>query len=128
MSLRGIRGAVTVDENSKEKIWQTARQLVTEILLQNELAAENIGAIIFSTTEDLTAAFPSSAIRQLPELRLVPLFDAREPAVENSLPLCIRVLILAETDKEQNKIRHVYLGGAKNLRLDLESNAQLVPC
>ncbi|MBR4904765.1 MAG: chorismate mutase [Selenomonadaceae bacterium] len=124
MSLRGIRGAVTVDENSKEKIWQAARRLVTEILLQNELTAENIGAIIFSTTEDLTAAFPSSAVRQLPELRLIPLFDTREPAIENSLPLCIRVLILAETDKAQNKIHHVYSGDAKNLRPDLENNRE----
>ena len=122
MSLRGIRGAVTVDENSKEKIWLAARQLVTKILSQNELRADNIGAIIFSVTEDLTAAFPSSAIRQLPALRLVPLFDAREPAVEDSLPLCIRVLILADTNLEQNKIHHVYLGGAKNLRPDLESS------
>ena len=122
MSLRGIRGAVTVDENSKEKIWLAARQLVTKILSQNELRAENIGAIIFSSTEDLTAAFPSSAVRQLPALRLVPLFDAREPAIENSLPMCIRVLILAETNKEQTAIHHVYLGGAKNLRPDLESN------
>ncbi len=122
MSLRGIRGAVTVDENSKEKIWLAARQLVTKILSQNELRADNIGAIIFSTTEDLTAAFPSSAIRQLPALRLVPLFDTREPAVENSLPLCIRVLILADIEIEQNKVHHVYLGGAKNLRPDLENN------
>ena len=120
MSLRGIRGAVTVDENSKEKIWQAARQLVTEILSQNELQAENIGAIIFSMTEDLTAAFPSFAVRQLPALRLIPLFDTREPAIENSLPLCIRVLILADTSVEQNKIRHVYLGDAKNLRPDLD--------
>lgn len=122
MALRGIRGAITVDENSKEKIWQAARQLVTEILSLNELSAENLSAIIFSTTEDLTAAFPSSAVRLLPTLRLVPLFDTREPAIDNSLPMCIRVLILADTDKAQNKIRHVYLGGAKNLRPDLESN------
>ena len=123
MSLRGIRGAVTVDENSKEKIWLAARQLVTKILSLNELRADTIGAIIFSTTEDLTAAFPSSAIRQLSALRLVPLFDAREPAVENSLPLCIRVLILADTNKAQHEIHHVYLGAAKNLRPDLESNS-----
>ena len=120
MTMRGIRGAITVDENSKEKIWRAAQLLVTEILSQNELRAENLGAIIFSTTEDLTAAFPSSAVRQLSTLSLVPLFDTREPAVENSLPLCIRVLILADTDKAQNKIRHVYLGGAKNLRPDLD--------
>ena len=120
MSMRGIRGAVTVDENSKEKIWLAARQLVTKILSLNELRAENIGAIIFSTTEDLTAAFPSTAIRQLPALQFVPLFDTREPTIENALPLCIRVLILADTDKNQNEIRHVYLGGAKNLRPDLD--------
>ena len=122
MAMRGVRGAITVDENSREKIWQAARLLVTEILSHNEFHAEDIGAIIFSTTEDLTAAFPSSAIRKLSALRLVPLFDTREPAVEDSLPLCIRVLILANTDKNQNEIRHVYLGGAKNLRPDLENN------
>lgn len=122
MAMRGIRGAATVNENSQEQIWQTARQLVTEILSLNELTAENIGAIIFSTTEDLTAAFPSSAVRQLPDLRLVPLFDTREPAIENSLSMCVRVLILADTDKLQNEIRHVYLGGARKLRPDLKSN------
>lgn len=120
--MRGIRGAATVEDNSKEQIWQTARQLVTKILSKNELQADNIGAIIFSTTEDITAAFPSSAIRQLPYLRLVPLFDTREPTVDNSLPLCIRVLILADTDKAQNQIHHVYMGGAKNLRPDLDQN------
>ena len=118
--MRGIRGAVTVEENSKEKIWTAARQLVTKILSLNELQADNIGAIIFSMTEDLTAAFPSSAIRQQPALRLVPLFDTREPAVDNSLPMCIRVLILADIDKAQNQIHHVYLGGAKDLRPDLD--------
>ena len=122
MAMRGIRGAATVAENSREKIWQEARHLVTKILSQNELRAENIGAIIFSTTEDLTAAFPSTALRERPAFRLVPLFDTREPAVDNSLPLCIRVLILADTDKPQNKIHHVYLGGAKNLRPDLETS------
>lgn len=120
MSMLGIRGATTVDENSREKIWQAAQILVTEIFSLNELHAENIGAIIFSSTEDLTSAFPSSAVRQLPALRLIPLFDTREPAIENSLPMCIRVLILADTDKPQSEIRHVYLEGAKNLRPDLD--------
>ena len=119
MTMRGIRGAITVDENSREQIGLAARQLVTQILSLNELHIENIGAIIFSTTEDLTAAFPSTALRERPAFRWVPLFDTREPTVENSLPLCIRVLILADTGKPQNKIHHVYLGGAKNLRPDL---------
>ena len=120
MAMRGIRGAVTVEENTKEKIWAAAWHLVTKILSVNELQADNIGAIIFSMTEDLTAAFPSSAVRRQPALRLVPLFDTREPAVDNSLPLCIRVLILADINEAQNQIHHVYLGEAKNLRPDLQ--------
>ena len=120
MSLRGIRGAATVDENSREKIWLTARQLVTEIFSLNELRAEDVGAIIFSSTEDLTAAFPTAGVRQLPKFQFVPLFDTREPAIENSLPMCLRVLILADVDKKQDEVRHVYLGGAKNLRPDLD--------
>ena len=122
MSLRGIRGAITVDENSREKIWLAARRLVTEILSINKLRAEDLGAIIFSTTEDLTDAFPSSGVRQLSAFQMVPLFDTREPAVENSLPLCIRVLILTDVDKKQHEIHHVYLEGAKNLRPDLKGN------
>ena len=120
MALRGLRGAITVDENSREKIWLAARRLVTEILSVNKLRAEDLGAIIFSTTEDLTDAFPSSGVRQLSAFQMVPLFDTREPAVENSLPLCIRVLILTDVDKRQNEVHHVYLEGAKKLRPDLD--------
>ena len=122
MSLRGIRGAITVDENSREKIWQATRRLVTKVLSSNKLRGEDVSAMIFSSTQDLTAAFPSTGVRQLTGLRLVPLFDTLEPAIENSLPLCIRVLILADVDKKQNEVCHVYLDGAKNLRPDLESN------
>ncbi len=120
MSLRGIRGAITVDENSREQIWQAARQLVTKIMSANGLRTEDVSAIIFSTTQDLTAAFPSTGVRQLSGLKFVPLFDTLEPAIENSLPLCIRVLILADIDKKQNEVCHVYLEGAKNLRPDLD--------
>ena len=122
MALRGIRGAITVDENSREKIWQAARRLVTKVLSSNKLRGEDVSAMIFSSTQDLTAAFPSTGVRQLTGLRLVPLFDTLEPAVENSLPLCIRVLLLTDIDKRQNEVCHVYLDGAKNLRPDLDSN------
>ena len=120
MSLRGIRGAITVDENSREQIWQAARQLVTKIMSANGLRTEDVSAMIFSSTQDLTAAFPSTGVRQLSGLKFVPLFDTLEPAIENSLPLCIRVLILADIDKKQNEVCHVYLEGAKNLRPDLD--------
>ena len=119
MALRGIRGATTVSENSREEIWRSAQQLVTEILSQNQILFENIGAIIFSSTEDLTVAFPTTGVRQLPHFDLIPLFDTRQIAVENSLPKCVRVLVLADVDKKISEVHHVYLGGAKNLRPDL---------
>ena len=119
MALRGIRGAVTVEKNTKEEIWRAAQTLVTKILSANGIVADAIGAMIFSSTEDLTAAFPTSGVRQLSAFSLVPLFDTRQIAVEGSLPMCIRVLILAEVDKKPNEVCHIYLGGAKNLRPDL---------
>lgn len=117
--LRGIRGAATVEKNSREEIWRAAQELVKKITVLNEISAENIGAIIFSSTKDLTAAFPSSAVRQISDFQLVPLFDAQETEVEGSLSFCIRVLILADVEKNLNEIRHVYLGEAKKLRPDL---------
>ena len=119
MALKGIRGATTVDENDREKIWLAAQNLITKLLSMNELRSAQIGAAIFSSTEDLTAGFPSTGVRQLPSLDVVPMFDTREPAVEGSLPLCIRVLLLVDVDNPAKKIFHVYLNGAKILRPDL---------
>ena len=118
--MRGIRGAITVGRNEKEEIWQAAQELVTEILRTNNITPADIGAAIFSVTEDLTAAFPSTGARRLPGFDLVPLFDARQCAVEDSLPRCIRALLLVNTDRSQTEVRHVYLRDAAHLRPDLE--------
>lgn len=122
MALRGIRGAASVAENSKEEIWRTAQKLVTKIMSLNSIVTEDVGAMIFSSTKDLTAAFPTTGIRQLPPFKLVPLFDVQETEVDGSLPMCIRVLILAETEKSPRAICHVYLGEARKLRPDIAGN------
>ena len=118
--LRGIRGAITVNQNSKDEIFKASQSLITKILAANEILIENIGAIIFTSTNDLNAAFPSAGLRQLSnDFNLIPLFDAQETFVEGSLPMCIRVLILADIDKKIDEIQHIYLGNAKKLRPDL---------
>ncbi len=117
--LRGIRGAITVNENTKEEIWRAAQLLITKILSSNEVSLENVGAIIFSSTNDLDSAFPTTGLRQLPGFNFVPLFDVQETFVEGSLPRCIRVLVLADVQKTPAEIHHVYLEGAQNLRPDL---------
>ena len=101
--MRGVRGAITVEEDRKEAIWSAAATLVETMLRENGIAPETIGAAIFSATEDLVSAFPY----------------ARQLAIEGSLPHCIRVLLLVDTEKGQKDIRHIYLGGAAKLRPDL---------
>ena len=117
--MRGIRGAVTVERDDKDLIWQAAREMVEKMIAANEISTEDIGAAIFSQTEDLTAAFPTAGVRKIAGFGLVPLFDARQCAIEGSLPRCIRVLLLVDTDKKQNEIKHIYLGRAASLRPDI---------
>lgn len=117
--MRGVRGATTVEENSQEAIWDSARELVSVMMEKNGIGPQDIGAAIFSATEDITAAFPATGARQIPGMEAVPLFDARQMAVEGSLPLCIRVLLLTDLDKPQGEVVHVYLRGAGVLRPDL---------
>ena len=66
-----------------------------------------------------SAAFPAAGARGLPGFSLVPLFDARQMAVADALPMCIRVLLLVDTEQKQKDIHHVYLGGARQLRPDI---------
>ena len=119
MGMRGVRGAITVEKNEKAAIWQAAKAMMQELIERNELAPEDIGAVIFSMTEALTAAFPTAGVRQLPGFDLVPLFDARQCAIEGSLEKCIRVLVLADTGKAQRDIHHIYMGKAVALRPDI---------
>ena len=122
MAMRGMRGATTVAADTEAAIWQAAQEMVTALLQENAVASEDIGACICSMTEDLTAAFPTAGLRQLPGFDAVPLFDARQCAVTGSLPRCPRVLLLVDTDKKQRDIRHVYLHDAVRLRPDIAQN------
>ena len=68
---------------------------------------------------DLDAEFPAVAARRL-GLSRVPLLCAREVPVPGSLARVIRVLVHYYAP-EDHKPRHVYLGEARALRVDLES-------
>lgn len=78
----------------------------------------DIAAATFSLTTDLCAAFPATTARAMGWTR-VPMLCHHEVNVPNSLPRCIRVLVLWNTAKAQNEIEHVYLREAKQLRPDL---------
>jgi len=118
MTTRGIRGATTVATNDADSILAATRELLQEIVSANHISAEDLAAVFFTVTDDLDAAFPAKAARML-GWQQVPLLDAREIPVPGSLPRCIRVLLLWNTDTPQAQVVHVYLGEARCLRTDL---------
>ncbi|WP_337844651.1 chorismate mutase [Thermus sp.] len=119
--VRGIRGAITVEEDTPEAILQATAELLQKMLEANNIQShEELAAIIFTVTEDLTSAFPAEAARRL-GMNRVPLLSAREIPVPGSLPRVIRVLALWNTQTPQDRVRHVYLREAVRLRPDLES-------
>ena len=121
MACRGIRGATTAEENSALAILDATRQLLIRMVAANRVDSVDVASAIFTVTPDLTAAFPARAAREM-GWRHVPLLDAQEMAVPGSLPRCVRVLMLWNTDRSQEEIRHVYLRGAGVLRPDLQED------
>jgi len=113
-----VRGATTVSRNEKEEVLSAARELLTEIINANGLSNECIISIIFSSTPDITAAYPAEAAREM-GLTEAGLCCYQEMNVSGSLPMCLRVLVNVESEKKQNEMRHVYLHDAKCLRPDL---------
>jgi len=119
MPIRGVRGATTVAADEPELILQATRELLEEILTENEnMKPEDIASAIFTVTEDLASTFPAQAARQM-GWSLVPMLCAREIPVPNSLPHSIRVLVHWNTDAAQNEVKHIYLRDAVKLRPDL---------
>lgn len=110
-----IRGATTISADTPEDIRGAVKELLIEIKSANGLEIENIVCIMLSSTADITSFYPAKAAREA-GFGGCPLFSSLEPPIEGALKLCIRVMILAESDK---KPVPVYLRGATNLRRDI---------
>ena len=121
--LRGVRGATTVEANTKEEIFEAVLQLLDALTEANGLQEEELGAVIFSSTPEVNAAFPAAAARRF-GWNDVALFGAQEIEAEDGVPQCIRVLVLWNTDKAMKELRHVYLGRAVALRQDRKVEAK----
>ncbi len=124
MAVRGIRGATTVANNTKEDIFDATIEMVREIIEINNIKTQDIIDFIFTVTPDLTAVFPAAAVRSM-GITDVPLLDMAAPLVDNALKMCVRVLIHINTESENSELKHVYLRGAKVLRPDLVSKKKI---
>ena len=122
MALRGVRGATTIAMDNQENVLAATRELLQTIQRANpDLKTLDIGSAFFTTTADITSAFPAAAARGI-GWDHVPMICTNEIPVSDSLPMCIRVLILWNTDQAQDSIQHIYLREAKKLRPDLINN------
>jgi chorismate mutase len=119
MALRGIRGATTVETNTKEAILDATRELLAEIIRVNGVQTEEVASAYFSTTPDLNAEFPAVSARKDFGWNHAALMCGHEMYVPGSLTMCLRVMIHYNTDRRQDEMVHVYQRGAAVLRPDL---------
>lgn len=114
---RGVRGATTAKANTAEAILSATRELLYIMLRSNDIDPDDVASAIFTTTKDLNATYPALAARQFGWYDAA-LLCGHEMDVPNSLARCIRILINWNTTLPTDKIVHVYIRGAKNLRPD----------
>lgn len=116
MITKGIRGATTADENSAESIKNSTVELLRGMIEANSIEIDKISHVIFTTTKDLNAAFPAKFARTELRFTETAMMCFNELEVENSVKMCIRVLIVLNCD-ENFQPKFVYLKGASDLRL-----------
>lgn len=115
IACRGIRGASTVLTNTAEDIIEATTDLLEALIRLNDIRPEDVVSAIFTTTPELTAAFPALAARELGWTE-VPLLCAHEMNVPGALQGVVRILLHVNTPRAASHIKHVYLRDAGALR------------
>jgi chorismate mutase len=119
VAVRGIRGATTTEEDSGVAILNATRELLDGLLAQNQVPPAEVAAAWFTTTHDLTAEFPAAAARALgwTDVALLCAHEMEVPQSNpRSIPRCIRVLLLVNTERPAAAMRPLYLRRAAPLR------------
>ncbi len=112
--IKGIRGAITVESNTTEAIEKATLELLDELVKKNGIKTELISHVIFTLTDDLNAAFPAKFAREKLGWDSVAMMCFHELDVPNSLPMCLRVLLVLNC-KEDFEPKFVYLKDAQKL-------------
>ncbi len=116
--VRAIRGATTVEHDTREEVIGRTRELVQAVVDRNGLTPDDLVSILFTATDDIRSAFPAEAAREA-GFTHVPLMCARELDIHEGIERCIRVMVHVYTGLGATELRHPYLHGARQLRTDL---------
>lgn len=117
MTVRGIRGATVVKQDTSDAVLAATRELLAAVVAANGISAADIASVIFTVTPDLRSEYPARAAR-LMGWTDVALLGATEMDIPTGLKRCIRVLLHVNTDRPASTITHVYLHEARSLRAD----------
>lgn len=116
--VRGLRGATTCEHDTPIAITDATQELLSAMMERNGLVHDDVISIVFTTSIDLTSAFPAAGARGI-GFGDVPLLCASEINVPGAKARCIRILMHAYSTRERGDLRHVYLRDAQSLRDDL---------
>ncbi|WP_080874373.1 chorismate mutase [Oceanobacillus timonensis] len=116
---RGVRGATTVENNTADEIIEHTRTLVLEMAENNQIQPEDVSHAFISVTKEIDAAFPAKAVREIDGWKYVPVMCMQEIDVPGSLPNCIRVMMVVNTETAQKEVVHTFQREAVKLRPDL---------
>ena len=119
--VRGVKGATTTEGTSVEDVLTATEELLRALVDENGIEQDDIAAVQFTTSPDLVAEYPAVVARERLGWNDVPLMCGHEMAPPGALTRCIRILILWNTEKAQDEIRHAYMNGAAKLRPDLST-------
>ena len=117
-SVRAIRGATTLDDDTREQMVERVTTLLADMFGRNHVDLDDVVSIFFTATDDLHAMFPAEAARTM-GLADIPLMCARELAITGGMPRCVRVMAHVETSQPRSEIEHIYHGDARSLRPDI---------
>ena len=110
-----IRGATTAESNTKDSIVKATSEMLEELVSSNDLNVEDIISAFFTTTRDLNTQFPAVAARKI-GWEYVALMCSHEMFIDDAKPMCIRVMVHVNSEKDVKSINNVYLNDAINLR------------
>ena len=124
--IRGVRGATTINKNEEKEIIAATERLLRKMIEENNIKPDAVTSVFISVTTDITAAFPAKALRLIDGWTYVPVMCMTEIPVPSTLEKCIRIMMHVNTNVRQDKVNHIYLGGAISLRPDLQNGVNTV--
>lgn len=116
-TVRGLRGATTVEADRAELIEEAVQELLVALLERNGLSVADVVSAWFTATSDLRSEFPAKGAREL-GWDDVPMLCAQEIDIDGALPRCLRVMLHVQVARTTTLVP-VYLSGAVGLRPDL---------